>query len=109
MDFIKAQLIKIPPVARANLSNSTVLVTGANAGLGLEVAREFLPSTPKRLILAVRDIDKGNAAKQKLERGNIGSTAIEVRKLDQASFKSVAAFVAGLQGEPVDIAVLNAG
>ncbi|MCJ1246979.1 hypothetical protein MMC30_004190 [Trapelia coarctata] len=67
MDFTKAQLAKIPPVALAILSNSTVFITGADAGLGIDVAREFLPSTPKRLILAVCDVHKGNAAKHELE------------------------------------------
>jgi len=109
MDFFKAQFTKIPRVAQVNLSASTVLVTGANTGLGLEAAREIVKSKPRRLILAVRNVDKGNAAKKALETAKGGDTSIEVRKLDQASFASVQAFAKDLEGEPIDIAILNAG
>jgi len=109
MDAIRAQRTKIPPVTPVNLTSSTVLITGANAGLGLEAAREVLPSKPKRLILAVRNMEKGNAAKIELEKAKDASTNIEVRKLDQSSFESVRSFVKDLKDEPVDIAILNAG
>ena len=109
MEFIKAQMTKIPRVTPVNLSASTVLITGANTGLGLEAAREVLPSNPKRLILAVRSVEKGNMAKNYLEQGKSGTTKIEVRKFDQGSFASIQSLVKDLEGERVDIAILNAG
>lgn len=109
MEFIKAQITKIPHIIPVNLSASTVLITGANTGLGFEAAREVLPSNPKRLILAVRNIEKGNVAKNDLERGKNGTTKIEVRKLDQGSFVSIQSLIRDLKGERVDIAILNAG
>ena len=109
MDFIKAQLSKIPAITPVNLSACTVLITGSNTGLGLEAAREFLPSKPKRLILAVRNIEKGNEAKRELDKSKAASTQIEVRKLDQGSFASVLSFAKGLKGDRVDLAILNAG
>lgn len=109
MDFFRAQRTKIPPVTPVNLTSGTVLITGANAGLGFEAAREVLPSKPKRLILAVRNIEKGNTAKTELEKAKDALTNIEVRKLDQGSFESVRSFVKDLKGERVDIAILNAG
>lgn len=109
MDFIRSQLTKIPRVAPVDLSRSTVLITGANSGLGLETAREILHSKPERLILAVRDLGKGNEARKLLAGANPSGAKIDVRKLDQSSFQSVQAFVAGLEGERVDIAILNAG
>jgi retinol dehydrogenase-12 len=109
MDFIKAQLTKIPKITPVNLSKSTVLITGANSGLGFEAAREILHSKPERLILAVRNIEKGNAARKVLENAKPSGTKIDVRKLDQSSLKSVQDFVKELEGDKVDIAILNAG
>ncbi|KAF1996430.1 NAD(P)-binding protein [Amniculicola lignicola CBS 123094] len=109
MDFFKAQFTKIPQITPANLSTSTVLITGANAGLGLEAAREILKSKPQRLILAVRNLERGQAAVKELSSAKHASTQIDVRQLDQASFASIKAFADGLSGQKVDIAILNAG
>lgn len=109
MDFIKSQLTKIPRMTPRNLSNSTVLITGANTGLGLEAAREILHCKPKRLILAVRNLEKGRLASKELDLAKPPSTQIDVQRLDQASFDSIRNFVKGLEGERVDIAILNAG
>jgi retinol dehydrogenase 12 len=108
MDFIRAQLTRIPRITPVNLSACTVLITGANTGLGLAASREVLMSSPKRLILAVRNLEEGNAARTEL-MGRGEPTEIEVRKLDQNSFESVTSFVKGLKGNPVDFVILNAG
>ena len=110
MDFFRAQFTKIPHLLPVDLSKSTVLITGANAGIGFEAAREILGSRPARLIVAVRDLEKGNAAKRSLAAsGSVAATSIEVRELDQASFQSVRSFAKGLEGQRIDIAILNAG
>ncbi|KAF2108454.1 hypothetical protein BDV96DRAFT_605522 [Lophiotrema nucula] len=109
MEFFKAQFAKIPQIAPVNLSNCTVLITGANAGIGFETAREILKSKPKRLILAVRNLDRGKTAVSRLAKTKAASTEIDVRQLDQSSFTSVKAFADGLDGQNVDIAILNAG
>lgn len=109
MDFLRAQFTKIPKLKPVNLSKSTVLITGANAGLGLEAAHEILLSKPERLILAVRDIEKGDVAKRELQNRTTSSTQIDVHKLDHSSFRSVQNFVKELEGQRVDIAILNAG
>jgi len=62
------------------------------------------------LILAVRNLEEGNKAKNELMgRGKPTSTEIEVRRLDQNSFESVTSFVKSLKGDRVDFAILNAG
>jgi NAD(P)-dependent dehydrogenase (short-subunit alcohol dehydrogenase family) len=109
MDFFKAQFTKIPQINPVNLSNSTILITGANAGIGFEAAREILKSKPKRLILAVRSLERGNSAASELAKVKAASTEIDVRQLDQSSFSSVKAFADGLNGQKVDVAILNAG
>jgi NAD(P)-dependent dehydrogenase (short-subunit alcohol dehydrogenase family) len=84
-----------------DLSGRTAVVTGANSGIGRVTARE-LARAGARVILAVRDVAKGEAAAAAMP----GST--EVRALDLASLDSVRAFAAGVGGE-VDLLINNAG
>ena len=82
-------------------SGRTVVVTGANSGIGLAAARE-LSRAGAHVVLAVRDTDKGRVA----AAGMTGNT--EVRALDLADLASVRAFAAELEG-PVDVLINNAG
>ncbi|MBV9313186.1 MAG: SDR family NAD(P)-dependent oxidoreductase [Pseudonocardia sp.] len=79
----------------------TVVVTGANSGLGL-VTATTLAAAGARVIAACRDVAKGRAAVARF------AGEIEVRALDLADLASVEAFAAGLDG-PVDVLVNNAG
>jgi NAD(P)-dependent dehydrogenase (short-subunit alcohol dehydrogenase family) len=79
----------------------TVIVTGANSGIGLPTAQAFAVAGA-RVVLAVRDIAKGEVA-----AGSIPG-ACEVRKLDLADLTSVRAFANGWRGE-VDVLINNAG
>jgi NAD(P)-dependent dehydrogenase (short-subunit alcohol dehydrogenase family) len=82
-------------------TDRTVVVTGANSGLGLVTARVFAQAGA-RVVLAVRDTERGEAAAAQL----VGST--EVRRLDLASLESVRSFAEQWEG-PLDILVNNAG
>lgn len=88
--------------------NKTILITGANAGLGKEVARQLalLPATEK-IYLACRNEQRALAAKQELER-RTGKAIFEIVRLDVASPASARAAVAALP-TPVDALVMNAG
>jgi NAD(P)-dependent dehydrogenase (short-subunit alcohol dehydrogenase family) len=79
----------------------TVIVTGANSGIGLPTAQAFAVAGA-RVVLAVRDMAKGEVAE-----GSIPG-ACEVRKLDLADLTSVRAFANGWRGE-VDVLINNAG
>lgn len=83
------------------LAGRTVVITGANSGIGLEAARTFA-AREAHVILAVRDLSRGHRAASTLA----GST--EVRRLDLADLASVRTFVAGLPGE-IHLLVNNAG
>lgn len=48
-------------VITADLSAKTVVVTGANTGIGLEAAKHFARMNPSRLIVACRTVEKGEA------------------------------------------------
>jgi NAD(P)-dependent dehydrogenase (short-subunit alcohol dehydrogenase family) len=83
-----------------SFSGRTVVVTGANSGLGEVTARE-LARVGAHVILACRNLDKGNAA----AAGMTGD--IEVRKLDLQSLESVREFAAGIAA--LDVLINNAG
>ncbi|KAL6891180.1 NAD(P)-binding protein [Trichoderma longibrachiatum] len=53
----------IPPTpGDANVSGKTIIVTGGNAGLGFDAARQFLTLGASRIILACRSMQKGRDA-----------------------------------------------
>ncbi|KAK6074295.1 short-chain dehydrogenase [Seiridium cupressi] len=94
-----------------NLQGKTAIVTGSNTGVGFETSRQLLDLGISKLILAVRNEEKGKAASEKLSFGRDSqTTTIEVWKLDLSSYDSVIAFAekANSLGH-VDLAVLNAG
>jgi FlaA1/EpsC-like NDP-sugar epimerase len=51
--------LPMPPVVAADLAGKTVVVTGANIGLGLEAAKHLARMNPKKLVIAVRSKEKG--------------------------------------------------
>ncbi|KAJ6492248.1 hypothetical protein C8R45DRAFT_990729 [Mycena sanguinolenta] len=110
--FLRVQLFTKLPVTHDDLTGRTYLVTGSNTGLGLALAIHLARLHPAQLILAVRDINKGNTARETIiaETGCPGS-AIEVWELDMASFASVTQFAqrANTTLSRLDGAVLNAG
>lgn len=79
----------------------TVVVTGANSGIGLIAARE-LARVGARTVIAVRDPQKGERAAATID-GNV-----EVRRLDLADLASVRAFADAWEGE-IDVLINNAG
>lgn len=60
--FISSQRAAVPPVIEANLKGKTVIVTGANNGIGMEAAKHFAKMKPGKLILACRSKERGEAA-----------------------------------------------
>lgn len=79
----------------------TVIVTGANSGLGAEVTR-VLAEAGAKVIMACRNPDKAKAVADAID----GST--EVCRLDLADLSSVRAFADSLDGD-VDVLINNAG
>ena len=60
--FLREQLATVPPVEHEDLSGKTVVVIGANIGLGFEGAKHFAKMNPDRLILGCRSKERGEAA-----------------------------------------------
>ena len=91
-----------------DLNGKTAVVTGANRGLGREVARHLM-AHGARVVVACRDEPAGEATVAALQAEGLTGPA-EVRSLDLADLASVEKFADGLAGEPrLDLLVNNAG
>ena len=99
------------PYPTHDLSGQTIIVTGANVGLGFEAARHFARLNAAKVILAVRSESKGAAAKADIEKSTPQRTGVvEVYPLDLSSYASVKHFAAKVLELPrVDVLLENAG
>ncbi|KAI0105082.1 hypothetical protein GGR51DRAFT_202923 [Nemania sp. FL0031] len=100
-------------VTGVDLSGQTAIVTGSNCGVGLETSRQLLDLGVSKLILAVRNEEKGKAAAADLAAGrkDLPPDTIEVWKLDLSVYDSVVSFAEKAKNSltRLDITVLNAG
>jgi NAD(P)-dependent dehydrogenase (short-subunit alcohol dehydrogenase family) len=83
---------------------STVLITGANRGIGLEFVRQYA-SDGARVIACARDPKGADDLKQLATE----HSQIEIRTLDTSDFKACAALGKQLAHEAIDILINNAG
>ncbi|KAG6835246.1 hypothetical protein H0H93_003571, partial [Arthromyces matolae] len=109
LQFVRGQLRSIPPVEKADLTGKTVMVIGANTGIGYEAAKHFVLMKAARVILACRNKEKGDAAIERIKKATGYNTA-ELKIVDLSSFSSVIAFVDQVEkeGGRLDIVVANA-
>ena len=82
-----ARSTAIEVVTGHDLSGKTVLITGANSGIGFETARALL-SAHAEVIMAVRDRAKGESAAKALQAAN-PDTQIHILALNLSSLASV--------------------
>jgi len=116
IQFLHGQL-STPPTPNVDLTGRTVLVTGANSGLGLDAAKLLLRLNCSTIVLACRSITKGEAAKKEIlasptasKSSQTAKTNIVVFELDLTSFSSVTAFADRCKElDRLDSAILNAG
>lgn len=95
--------------AGISLKGKTVVVTGANSGVGYKTAETML-YLGADVILACRNLQKAAAARSALEAEYPGSSVC-VMELDLADLSSIDAFVSRIeeQGTDIDVFVNNAG
>ncbi|XP_035676518.1 uncharacterized protein LOC118415774 [Branchiostoma floridae] len=93
----------------ARLDGKTVVITGANTGIGKETARD-IAKRGARVILACRDLTKAEAAAAEI-RQDTGNGNVVTEKMDLASLKSVREFALKVNAREsrLDILINNAG
>ncbi len=92
----------------STLPGKTVLITGANAGIGKDVARQLaLRPDMARIYLACRNKDRATTAKAELE-AKTGRPIFDIILMDVADPGSVRDGLAGINGS-LDALVMNAG
>lgn len=131
--FLRGQLFQTPPLPTGNLAGQTIIVTGANSGLGLDACKHLVRLGVSRLILACRNVPKGEAAKKEILLSSSSSSssssspsttssssarttptkenAIEVWALDLSSYASVVSFAERCSKnlDRLDAVIENAG
>jgi hypothetical protein len=83
-----------------SFAGRTVIITGANSGLGAVTARE-LAAKGAKIVMAVRNTSKGEAAARQI------TGEVEVRQLDLQDLSSVRRFADGV--DKADVLINNAG
>jgi NAD(P)-dependent dehydrogenase (short-subunit alcohol dehydrogenase family) len=92
-----------------DLSQQTIIVTGANSGIGRQVAKN-LASMGAEVILACRSQVRGQSAMREL-KAEVPGAKLVLMQLDQSSQESVASFAAEFceRFSRLDVLVNNAG
>ncbi|KAF2708338.1 hypothetical protein K504DRAFT_434716 [Pleomassaria siparia CBS 279.74] len=97
-------------VVTDSFAGQNVIVTGANSGIGFEAASKFAALSASKVILAVRNLQKGEAAKSAIENRLGRKDQLETWQLDMKSYDSVVAFWKRVETlDRLDVAVINAG
>jgi NAD(P)-dependent dehydrogenase (short-subunit alcohol dehydrogenase family) len=86
------------------MTESTILITGANRGIGLELCEQFAVDGWRVLACCRNPADAGD-----LQALSQGQASIEVFALDVTDHQQVAALAGQLAGRPIDILLNNAG
>ncbi|KAK2601944.1 hypothetical protein QQS21_004535 [Conoideocrella luteorostrata] len=98
------------PYPDQDWTGRTIIVTGANIGIGLAAARHLVRLNASKVIIGCRNADKGIAAKQDVERSTQRLGVVEVWSLDLCSFESVKEFAArAAKLDRLDALINNAG
>ena len=84
----------------------TVIITGANSGIGFEACKVLAASGQWDVIMACRSLSKAENAKAKL--GQNGAN-VEIRQLDLADLSSVKQFCQSWGNRPLHVLANNAG
>jgi retinol dehydrogenase 12 len=125
--MLRQQLATVPSVEYEDLSGKTVVVIGANIGLGFEAAKHFAKMNPDRIILGCRSKERGEAAANsetnlllschsvshfiyKELKTETGYESAELWVIDLARISSVVNFAERFEkeGGRIDILLMNA-
>jgi NAD(P)-dependent dehydrogenase (short-subunit alcohol dehydrogenase family) len=97
------------PAMMPDLSDKTILVTGANSGIGLEAVKLFAGKNAE-VIMACRNVEKAEVAAAEV-RAVVPEARLEIMALDLADLASVKAFADAVKQRfaKLDVLLNNAG
>jgi NAD(P)-dependent dehydrogenase (short-subunit alcohol dehydrogenase family) len=93
--------------AKTSKSAPVVLITGANKGIGFEIAKQ-LAERGWQVVIAARNVQAGRAAAERIEKAGRAARFLELDVADSQSIKRAAAGF-GKQFEHLDVLINNAG
>jgi retinol dehydrogenase-12 len=110
LSFIYSQLFVTPEYPDYDFTGQTIVLTGGNAGLGLEAARHLVRLNAARIIIGSRSVTRGEEAVRTIDTSQT-NCKIEVLPLDLENYDSVKNFAAKVseRGARLDAVILNAG
>lgn len=115
IQYIKDQCFSKPPAISSfaqDLFGRTIVIIGANVGLGYETAKHFASLKPARIILGYRNKEKAETAAKEIQEFAPSGTVVKPWVVDLTDFKTVSDF-ADRYGEEgngqLDILIMNAG
>jgi retinol dehydrogenase-12 len=110
-NFIHTQLILRIPIPTTSFASKTVIITGANSGLGREAAKHIVGLGASKVILGCRNKTKGNKTKGEIENSlKCSPDIIEVWEVDIESPASIKNFVDQANKlRRIDVLINNAG
>ena len=99
-----------PALVEPSLHGLTVLITGANTGVGFQAAIKLVMLGAAKVIIAVRSLAKGEAAKEQIGQVTGKTGVVDVFELDMLDYSSIRAFADKINClGTLDVAILNAG
>jgi NAD(P)-dependent dehydrogenase (short-subunit alcohol dehydrogenase family) len=102
--IVLSALAAAPAVAAEDTSPYTVLITGANRGIGYELARQYAERGWTVIATARKPRDSADLQKLAAGRDNV-----RIEKLDVTSDRSVRALASRYRDVPIDVLINNAG
>ncbi|PYH90284.1 NAD(P)-binding protein [Aspergillus ellipticus CBS 707.79] len=106
------QYCKLPVMVKEETCiGKTYIITGGNSGLGLETARHLVAASAECVVLAVRNLEAGEVAKNDIEKTTGRKEVVQIRHVDMSTYASVQSFVTKITAEldRIDGFICNAG
>lgn len=114
MGFYQPTIASTPKCT--DLTGQNILITGGNTGLGFETALQLLRLGADHIVLGVRSLTKGAAAKERLVEDMLvihhnPEAKVSVLECDLGDYASVVKFAGNVEKtvERLDVILLNAG
>ena len=102
--FLSSAVLTVS-AATLNSAKRTVIVTGANRGIGLAAVKALATTDQWNIVMACRSIEKAEIAKKSIAN----NANIEICELDLSDLKSVKKFAANWGSRPLHVLACNAG